>query len=229
MTELTASGALASSTYLGGSASDGGHGIAVDGSGQAYVTGITISGDFPTLHASQPALGGDRDAFVTKLTASGALAYCTYLGGGSFEEVFGIAVNGTGQAYVTGYTASMDFPTLHASQPALRGDRDAFVTKLTAGGALAYSTYLGGSEGDEGVGSAVDESGQAYVTGGTASGDFPTRHASQPAFGGGSSDAFVTKLSAGTTNQPPSVAPRRRILPCCGRPIISWFRSPSRE
>jgi Beta-propeller repeat len=208
VTKLTATGALAYSTYLGGSGEDLGYSIAVDGSGQAYVTGNTTSGDFPTLHASQPASGGgdEFDAFVTKLTATGALAYSTYLGGSAHEAGLGIAVDGSGQTYVTGSTLSGDFPTLHASQPASGGGGDAFVTKLMATGALAYSTYLGGggsSSGDQGTGIAVDGSGQAYVTGLTQSGNFPTLHASQPAFGGGDYDAFVTKLSASVTNQPP--------------------------
>jgi hypothetical protein len=208
VTKLTATGALAYSTYLGGSERDAGRSIAVDGSGQAYVTGNTTSGDFPTLHASQPASGGgdEFDAFVTKLTATGALAYSTYLGGSAHEAGLGIAVDGSGQTYVTGSTLSGDFPTLHASQPASGGGGDAFVTKLMATGALAYSTYLGGggsSSGDQGTGIAVDGSGQAYVTGLTQSGNFPTLHASQPAFGGGDYDAFVTKLSASVTNQPP--------------------------
>ena len=105
----------------------------------------------------------------------------------------GIAVDGSGQAYVTGFAGSRNFPTLNASQPAIGGFDDVFVTKLTATGALAYSTYLGGSGGEGGSGIAVDRSGQAYVTGGTNSGNFPTLNASQPASGGGL-DAFVTKL-----------------------------------
>ena len=204
VTKFTALGALAYSTYLGGS--DGvyfeqGNGIAVDGSGQAYVTGITSSSDFPTVTPLQATLAGVTDAFVTKLTVNGALAYSTYLGGNNrgasiegVEEGRGIAVDGAGQAYVTGSTPSSDFPTLHASQSAPGGLDDAFVTKLTVNGALAYSTYLGGSVFDYGSGIAVDGSGQAYVTGFTGSLDFPTLHASQPALRG-SSDAFVTKIT----------------------------------
>ncbi len=190
VTKFTALGALAYSTYLGGS--DGvyfeqGNGIAVDGSGQAYVTGITSSSDFPTVTPLQATLAGVTDAFVTKLTVNGALAYSTYLGGNNrgasiegVEEGRGIAVDGAGQAYVTGSTPSSDFPTLHASQSAPGGLDDAFVTKLTVNGALAYSTYLGGSVFDYGSGIAVDGSGQAYVIGSTGSLDFPTLQASQP-------------------------------------------------
>jgi len=203
VTKFTANGALAYSTYLGGSFTNYGTGIAVDGSGQAFVTGYTDSADFPTFQANQPALRGFGDAFVTKFTAAGALAYSTYLGGSNTEDGYGIAVDGSGQAYVTGETYSGDFPTLQASQPAFGGYWDAFVTKFTANGALAYSTYLGGSGDEWGTGIAVDGSGQAYVTGFTLSADFPTLQASQPAFGGGYADAFVTKLSASVTNQPP--------------------------
>ncbi|MBX3349017.1 MAG: SBBP repeat-containing protein [Nitrospira sp.] len=196
VTKLTATGALLYSTYLGGSGDDAGRGIAVDGSGQASVTGGTDSWDFPTLQASQPAPGGNGDAFVSKFTATGALASSTYLGGSGYDEGAGIAVDGSGQVSVTGGTFSGDFPTLQASQPASGGNGDAFVTKFSASGALASSTYLGGSGYDEGAGIAVDGSAQAYVTGITQSRDFPTLQASQPASGGGNSDAFVTKFSA---------------------------------
>ena len=202
---LTADGAtLVYSTYLGGSRGDQGSGIAVDGTGQAAVTGSTRSTDFPTANAFQPAYGGGfTDAFVAKLTADGtALAYATYLGGGGDNNDIGlgIAMDGAGQVSVTGLTGSTNFPTQNPVQPALAGDSDAFVARLTADGAtLVYSTYLGGSRGDQGSGIAVDGAGQAAVTGITRSTDFPTQNAFQPAFGG-FFDAFVAKLAAdGTT------------------------------
>ena len=200
VTKLTAAGMVAYSTYLGGNAQEIGYGIAVDGNGQAYVTGNTRSPNFPVLNASQPLFGGFEDAFVAKLTAAGTLAYSTYLGGNNRETGYGIAVDGSGQAYVTGETASMNFPLLNASQTLHGGALlDAFVTKLTAVGTVAYSTYLGGNNWDIGKGIAVDGSGQAYVTGYTYSPNFPVLNASQPIFGGGDHDAFVTKLtSAGT-------------------------------
>ena len=194
---------LSYSTYLGGSGQDIGYGIAVDAAGHAYVTGSTGSPDFPIVHPLQAMLSGGSDAFVTKLTADGtALVYATYLGGRGFEDGFGIAVDAAGAAYVTGDTNSPDFPTVHPLQPALAGiygNPDAFVAKLTAdGSALVYSTYLGGSGGDQGAGIAVDIAGAAYVTGSTASDDFPTVHPLQPT----SSDritAFVAKLTADGT------------------------------
>src|SRR2546422_1999265 len=127
------------------------------------------------------------------------LAYSTYRGGTGFDEGFGIAVDSLGQAYVTGVTASLDFPTTAgAFQSSSAGSEDAFVTKLNPTGAvLVYSTYLGGTNSDVGLGIAVDSLGQAYVTGETFSADFPTTAgAFQPSSPGGFSDAFVTKLNA---------------------------------
>src|SRR5439155_3865512 len=148
--------ALVYSTYLGGSGGDGGEGIAVDTSGNAYMTGTTGSTDFPTANPLQAACAVDSggfcgDAFVTKLNASGsALVYSTYLGGSGFleEEGAGIAVDTLGNAYVIGETDSTDFPTASPLQAAcaLESDGfcdDAFVAKVNAAGsALVYSTYL---------------------------------------------------------------------------------------
>jgi hypothetical protein len=201
VTKIAADGsALLYSTYLGGSGDDEGHGIAVDAAGNAYVTGVSSSSDFPTVNALQPAYGGGRDAFVTKIAADGsALLYSTYLGGSNGDYGSAIAVDAAGNAYVTGTTSSSDFPTTNAFQPALAGPVNAFVTKINAdGSALVYSTYLGGSGNDYGTGIAVDGDGNAYVTGYTTSRDFPTANALQPAFGGGvhEGDAFVTKIAA---------------------------------
>ena len=194
--------ALFYSTYLGGSAADQGFGIAVDASGNAYVTGYTASTDFPTIPgAFQTTLGsaGSTDAFVTKLNPTGsALVYSTYLGGSQEDLGLGIAIDPIGNAYVIGHTDSTDFPTtLGAFQTALRsvGHRDVFVTKLNpTGSALVYSTYLGGSQGDQGFGIAVDTGGNAYVTGFTGSTDFPTTPGAFQTSLGGPLDAFVTKL-----------------------------------
>jgi hypothetical protein len=141
------------------------------------------------------------------LTADGsALVYSTYLGGsgdefGDPDFGLGIAVDAAGNAYVTGSTASLDFPTANAVQPALGGDpplSNAFVAKLTADGSvLVYSTYLGGSVYDQANGIAVDTAGNAYVTGQTASPDFPTANPLQPALGDpNATTAFVAKFSA---------------------------------
>ena len=194
----TAGSALVYSTYLGGSGLDDGRGIAVDGSANAYLTGYTESGDFPTANALQPAYAGIGDAFVAKLNAAGsALTYSTYLGGSFVDNAVGIAADGSGNAYVTGETSSTNFPTANAVQPAYAGAGDAFVAKLNAAGsALLYSTYFGGGSRDSGSGIAVDGSANAYVTGFTQSTDFPTANALQPAYGGGAFDGFVAELNA---------------------------------
>lgn len=191
---------LSYSTYLGGLDADGGMAIAVR-NGEAYVTGYTDSLNFPPAGGALPNQPG-QDAFVAKLNASGSgLAYATYLGGNGEDAGMGIAVDSAGQAYVTGYTDSTDFPTVPAASPLFgnQGGRDAFVTQLNATGTgFVYSTYLGGGSDDTGLGIAVDAAGSAYVTGWTDSSDFPT---TSSAFQGeqGGRDAFVTKLNpAGT-------------------------------
>ena len=184
---------LVYATYLGGSGSEQANAIAVDSAGAAYVTGYT-QGGFPTLNAEQNTFGGVEDAFVAKLSSTGALVYSTYLGGAADDFGLGIAVDSTGAAYVTGYTHG-GFPTLNALQNTYGGGTaDAFVTKLSPTGTLAYSTYLGGTGNDAGRGIAVDTSGAAYITGSTT-GSFPTLNAEQNTYGGGTTDAFVTKLS----------------------------------
>jgi cysteine-rich repeat protein len=195
--KLSPQGSLAYSTYLGGSLADAGHGIAVDGSGSAYVVGETDATDFPTVNALQGSSAGGYDGFVAKLSPAGdALAYSTYLGGSLKDGGQGIAVDGSGSAYVTGSTFSPDFPVLNAVQGSFAGDADAFVAKLSPeGGSLVYSTYLGGGSFDTGLGIAVDSSGSAYVAGTTGSVDFPIVNAVQNA-NAGRLDAFLTRISA---------------------------------
>ncbi len=195
---------LVYSTYLGGSGGDQGLHIAVDSAGSAYIVGFTGSTNFPTASAVQAAnggvAGGFGDAFVSKVNAAGtALVYSTYLGGSGSEQGRGIAVDSAGNAYATGVTNSTNFPTANAFDSTLgsNGD-DAFVTKLNAAGnALVYSTYLGGNESPEfGQAITVDSAGNAYVTGNTFSNDFPTVNPIQAIEGGGSTDAFLTKINA---------------------------------
>ncbi len=198
VTKLNAAGnALVYSTHLGGSDADYGQGIAVDAEGNAYVAGYTYSKDFPTVNPFQPTLNGLINAFVTKFDGVGnGVFYSTYLGGNNVDVGQGIAIDAAGNAYVTGTTESVDFPTMNAFQATLEGGQDAFVTKLNAAGdALVYSTYLGGKLGDLAYGIAVDAAGSAYVTGYTHSTDFPTKNPFQANFGGGDVDAFVTKLN----------------------------------
>lgn len=192
------------STYLGGSGSDSATSIAIDGSGDAFITGGTTSSNFPTSNPEQKATGGDSDVFVAELNPAGnALVYSTYVGGSSFDKGTSIAIDSSGNAYVTGYTSSPNFPTTSKAFSTTyqgNGNSEAFVLKLNSGGsALGYSTYLGGSGGDFGQGIAVDTGGNAYITGSTQSADFPVANAFQGTSGGGS-DAFITKLDpAGAT------------------------------
>src|SRR3989449_4869999 len=208
VTKLNALGSgLVYSTYLGGGGNDQGNGIAVDSAGHAYVTGFTLSTNFPTTPgAFQTASGGGPDAFVTKLNALGSgLVYSTYLGGSGDDEGNGIAVDSAGNAYVTGLTfsfpASNNFPTTPGAFQTTSFLGVPFVTKLNpTGSALVYSTYLevfGGFFVDEGLGIAVDSVGNAYVTGETFTfNPFPTTPgAFQTTSGGGLQDAFVTKLN----------------------------------
>ncbi len=200
VTKLDPTGsALVYSTYLGGSDHDDATGIAVDSARNAYVTGFTYSTNFPTKNPFQRHNAGGADAFVTKLDPTGsALVYSTYLGGSGFDAATGIAVDSAGNAYVTGGTASTNFPTMNPFQAANAGFfGNAFVTELSpTGSALVYSTYLGGSGGDNASGIALDSAGNAYVTGVTKSTNFPTKNPFQGTFGGGGGtvDAFVTKL-----------------------------------
>jgi uncharacterized repeat protein (TIGR01451 family) len=207
---------LVYATYLGGVHNDSGYGIAVDGDGAAYVTGDTLSFDFPIKDAPQPVPGGggplEGDAFVTRLDPTGsALIYSTYLGGGGDELSYGITLDVQGDAYVAGYTSSTDFPTANAPQPnpafgqGLDVYGDAFVTSvISANGVYTWglSTYLGGTQLDVARDIAVDASGSAYVTGHTRSDDFPTEKPVQPDYGGGSNsgrgDAFVTQIVSAT-------------------------------
>jgi len=195
-------------TFLGGGATDSGRGIAVDRSGGAYVTGSTTSVDFPSINPVQPGppRPDDVDAFVTKVNAVGsAFEYSTRLGGGNDDHGVDVAVDGTGNAVVTGDTRSPGFPTARPLQPGSGGSAaglggsfaDAFVTKLDrAGGALVYSTFLGGSDTDAGTGIALDAAGNAYVAGATSSIDFPTAGTPVQSRKDGDSDAFVSKLGA---------------------------------
>ncbi len=194
VTKLNPAGsALEYSTYLGGTGNDGADAIAVDAVGAASVAGYTSSTTFPTADPLQAANGGGYDAFVAKLDPAGSsLAYSTYLGGTGNDGGSGIAVDGAGAAYVTGYTTSAAFPTANPFQAARAGLVDAFVTKVNpAGSALAYSSYLGGTDYDAGYSIDVNDGGTASVTGYTESTDFPTANPLQPA-NAGLIDAFVT-------------------------------------
>ena len=203
------------STYLGGGNDrpDIATAIAVDSTGNAYVTGFTNSRDFPTMKPMQ-AFVGPTDVFVTKLNSTGsALIYSTFLGGRADEEAMGIAVDASGSAYVTGETESPNFPTtagaysrtcattpVPGSVGKICAGGDLFVSKLRPDGSgLVYSTYVNASGFEVGRAIAVDSEGNAYVTGITSSRDFPLVNPIDKTFGGqgwGALDAFVLKLNA---------------------------------
>ncbi|MEO6726923.1 MAG: SBBP repeat-containing protein [Blastocatellia bacterium] len=213
VTKINATGsALIYSTFLGGNRTDEARAVAVDALGNAYITGYTFSIDFPTSNALQRQYGGNVDAFVTKINATGAaLIYSTFLGGNGAENtglvsdnipVGSIAVDNLGNAYVTGKTESENFPVVRPVQSSLRGDNDIFIAKIDpAGMALIYSTYLGstftGENGfdERGLDIAVDNFGSVYITGQVLKNDFLTVLPEQANFGGGLSDAFVCKIS----------------------------------
>jgi hypothetical protein len=199
---------VAYSTYLGGSGSDGGSGVVVDASGDAFVTGTTDSLNFPTTAgAFQTTYGGSGlyggDAFVAKLNISGsALLYSTYLGGSEGDRSFGIAVDASGNAYVSGSTFSSNFPTTPGAFQTTFGigSYHAFISKLNAAGSLLlYSTYLGGSNYENAYSIEIDSLGDAFVTSSTSSFDFPTTPGAFQTTNKnnhGNGTVFVTKLNA---------------------------------
>jgi hypothetical protein len=189
-------------TFLGGAELDEALSLAVDDGGRAIVAGITLSTDFPTTPgAYNPTINGGLDVFVSRLNAAGSdLEFSTFLGGGGYDNLTGLALDPAGNIYLAGYTDSADYPvTAGAFDPTFNGGgQDTFVSKLSAdGSALLYSTYLGGGSLDWGYALAVDGQGSAYVTGGTVSADFPTTPgAYDPTHNNPNNyDVFVTRLN----------------------------------
>jgi len=195
--KITAAGVLEWSSYLGGDQPDEGFAIAVDSTtGEACVTGHTLSSDYPTLGGFDSILDGGDDAFVTRVAANGAsLVWSSFLGGNSDDIGKAIAVDAIGDIYVAGRTISPDFPTDGGFDDTPDGNAEAFVAKITAAGTLAWSSFLGGIGSDEARGIAVDAAGEVYVTGQTGSVNFPTTGGFDDALAG-SLDAFLVKVSA---------------------------------
>ena len=201
---------LAYAGYIGGSDGDFGEGIAVDGAGNAYVTGWTDSSEgdsFPvTVGPDLTYNGGYGDAFVAKVQADGTgLAYAGYIGGASDDFGLDIAVDGAGNAYVTGEAHSSEaegFPVTVGPDLTYNGGADAFVAKVQADGTgLAYAGYIGGVDYDGAFGIAVDGAGSAYVTGWTGSSEgngFPVTVGPDLTYNGGERDALVAKVSCPT-------------------------------
>lgn len=205
ISKLSSSGSsLLFSTYLGGERDENGYSITIDSKKDAYIAGRTDSPDFPTKEPYQSAFGGGGggfggDVFVTKLSSSGSyLIFSTYLGGSENEEGYGVAVDSTFNAYITGYTMSTGFPIKNAYQSMICGGvgSDAFVTKFASSGStLEYSTFLGGNQPEGGEGITLGSDNMVIVVGVTSSTEFPIQNAYQPTLGG-SDDAFITKLSS---------------------------------
>jgi hypothetical protein len=194
LVRLDTTGALTSSTYLGGSNSfDYAEAVAIDSQGNAYVTGVTKSGDFPVLDGYQPSLAG-QDAFVVKVDPTGGMLYGTYLGGSKLEAAESIVVDEAGSFYVTGWTTSTNFPRVQSSRSKAAGE-DVFVSQFAPDGSLAYSGYLGGNANERPYAITLDGEGGVFVGGWTNSTNFPSAvplQGDQPG-----TDAFVTRLVFG--------------------------------
>ena len=194
--------------FIGGTGYDYGYGIAVDDEGNAYVTGYVGSAQssFPAVVGPDLSPNGSSDAFVAKVMADGTgLAYCGFIGGVEFELGFGIAVDSNGSAYISGWTSSAEtsFPATAGPDSSYNGGpTDAFVAKVKADGTgLEYSGFIGGTGADYGYGIAVDNGGNAYVTGATNSTEssFPIAAGPDLSHNGGGNDAFVAKVRADGT------------------------------
>ncbi|MCC7431465.1 SBBP repeat-containing protein [bacterium] len=206
VTKLNSGGSsLVFSTFLGGSESEIGNSLSLDGNGNCYVAGYTYSTDFPITAGAYDTSFNGGDAFVTKLNSAGSsLDYSTFIGGSGEDGGYSFSVDGSGNCYVTGYTGSSGFYTsVGAYDTSFNGGNyDVFVTKLNStGSSLDYSTFIGGSGDDEGFSLSVDGSGNCYVTGFASPTGFPaTAGAYDTSFNGVNNDVFVTKLnSAGSS------------------------------
>ncbi|MDP9161037.1 MAG: SBBP repeat-containing protein [Acidobacteriota bacterium] len=206
LAKLNARGSeLVFSTYFGGTGFEGATDIALDHSQNVYITGTTSSTDFPLTRAFQSQNhGGFTDGFVTKFNPGASkLIYSTYLGGAGFDFPFRLAVTGTGEAMITGFTSSTDFPVYEALQPIYGGGpTDSFVTHLSRGGnELRFSTYLGGSSDEYGYSIASGCEGSVWIGGSTSSKNFPVVEAFQDKFAGGPYDAFLSKIVNGQSTK----------------------------
>lgn len=184
-------------TYMGGPGDDQGNDIAIDADGNVYLTGATEDSTAEPAGVFQSPSGKSFQMFVTKVNPAGAIVYTTYIGGTGIDEGHSIALDPSGNIYVTGFTTSSDFPLVNAFQSNFGGAQDSYALKLDKDGStIVYSTYLGGTQSDRGYGIAADPSGNAIVAGNTLSINFPASNAFQSKLGGGLGDAFITKFAA---------------------------------
>jgi hypothetical protein len=196
--KLNPNGELIFSTFLGGSNREKAGGIAVDDASNCYVKGYTNSSDFPVRNPLQGTINQDYDVFVTKLNATGGVVFSTFLGSDWASD---IVVDIDQNCYIAGNTRSNDFPTLNAFQSNFSGSVDGFVTKLNAtGNGLIFSTFLGGSDGEDVNAIALDSAGNCHISGDTDSNDFPVVNAYQSSINRGTGihprDVFMTKINA---------------------------------
>jgi hypothetical protein len=201
ITKLSSIGTIVYKTLYGPVGLGNCNAIAADTQGNAYITGLAI-GTIPTTPGVvEPTCPGKNDAFAAKFNTSGRLVYATCVGGSALDSGAGIAVDGNGNAYLTGTTTSNDFPLVNPFQPILNGPSDAFLSILNpTASAFVYSTYLGGSSTDQGFGVAVDSTGEALVTGYTHSTDFPLKNPLQSSCSNPCNSPFLTKFdSAGSS------------------------------
>lgn len=182
------------STYIGGTSDDSALGVDLDGAGNIYLAGGTGSSNFPVKNPFQSQLSDFDDAFVLKLSPDGKqILYSSYLGGRLGDAAYGIAVNRSGSAVITGVTDSGDFPTKNAMQPRIAGEQDTFVTKVSPSGALVFSSFFGGKESDWGQAVALNGKNEIFLAGWTASDNFPLKNAFQN-HKSGPFKAYVTKM-----------------------------------
>ena len=218
ITKLSSTGTLVYQTIYGPVGLGNCNAVAADTQGNAYITGLAIGTIPTTAGVVEPTCPGKTDAFAAKFNTSGQLVYATCVGGSAQDSGAGIAVDQNGNAYLTGTTTSNDFPLVNPFQSSLNGPSDAFVSVLNpTASAFVYSTYLGGSSSDQGFGIAVDSAGEAYVTGGTSSTDFPLKNPLLSSCTGscpfltkfdsaGSSLVYSTYLALGLSNSAEAIA-----------------------
>jgi hypothetical protein len=197
-TNAIGNASLIYSTYIGGSTRDYATDIAIDSSGNAYVTGQTASDDFPKVNPLQPLRAGGFDAFLLKLNATGsALVYSTLLGSSSDDLGTGVKINLANEAFITG-SVGQAIPALNSLKP-YNGGEDAFLAKVnSSGSAVSFLTYLGGTNSDVSEALTLDPAGNAYVAGMTKSANFAKVNAIQENFGGNQSDTFVARIETDT-------------------------------
>ena len=203
--KLNASGnGMLWSTYIGGNGSDYGRSIALDSSDDIYLVGATNSHDFPIVNPIQSSFnGGWSDCFILKMTSDGqSLIYSSFLGGDEYDEARDIALDVSGNVYISGYSTSTNFPVVNSIDSENNGKHDCIVFKLNPeGSSLLFSTYYGGSENERAYSMAVDNGDSIYITGKTRSSDFPTINEYQHAYNGGDNDCFILKLEANSNNE----------------------------